>query len=282
MEHKNKEKLDWIIASNIDKGINLQTVYGTYLEIRELLQKKINECRKKDVVHYKDAFFEFQDQKIQATVIFETYHIFFTAEELTNIQNSEPWASYFLKCSQQYAGCVWNRKTNQYDMLFVTEFSHLLADERAVEKAAMLPDVYDISDRKIKSRTVTTIAHNWEELIDVTLLRKQMLELMKRPDISEQLVQKYLKKVIIHIQSTDVRPEITGWYPDIDAYFSETNQIYTMIQNYWNCPGSRWNSSLCQIKITGMLRDRFLTVSFIIFENKHSISRHKRTEERSV
>ena len=104
MEHKNKEKLDWIIASNIDKGINLQTVYGTYLEIRELLQKKINECRKKDVVHYKDAFFEFQDQKIQATVIFETYHIFFTAEELTNIQNSEPWASYFLKCSQQYAG----------------------------------------------------------------------------------------------------------------------------------------------------------------------------------
>lgn len=77
MEHKNKEKLDWIIASNIDKGINLQTVYGTYLEIRELLQKKINECRKKDVVHYKDAFFEFQDQKIQATVIFETYHIFF-------------------------------------------------------------------------------------------------------------------------------------------------------------------------------------------------------------
>ena len=30
MEHKNKEKLDWIIASNIDKGINLQTVYGTY------------------------------------------------------------------------------------------------------------------------------------------------------------------------------------------------------------------------------------------------------------
>ena len=49
MEHKNKEKLDWIIASNIDKGINLQTVYGTYLEIRELLQKKINECRKKDV-----------------------------------------------------------------------------------------------------------------------------------------------------------------------------------------------------------------------------------------
>lgn len=68
MEHKNKEKLDWIIASNIDKGINLQTVYGTYLEIRELLQKKINECRKKDVVHYKDAFFEFQDQKIQATV----------------------------------------------------------------------------------------------------------------------------------------------------------------------------------------------------------------------
>ena len=45
MEHKNKEKLDWIIASNIDKGINLQTVYGTYLEIRELLQKKINECR---------------------------------------------------------------------------------------------------------------------------------------------------------------------------------------------------------------------------------------------
>lgn len=222
MEHKNKEKLDWIIASNIDKGINLQTVYGTYLEIRELLQKKINECRKKDVVHYKDAFFEFQDQKIQATVIFETYHIFFTAEELTNIQNSEPWASYFLKCSQQYAGCVWNRKTNQYDMIFVTEFSHLLADERAVEKATMLPDVYDISDRKIKSRTVTTIAHNWEELIDVTLLRKQMLELMKRPDISEQLVQKYLKKVIIHIQSTDVRPEITGWYPDIDAYFSET------------------------------------------------------------
>ena len=222
MEHKNKEKLDWIIASNIDKGINLQTVYGTYLEIRELLQKKINECRKKDVVHYKDAFFEFQDQKIQATVIFETYHIFFTAEEHTNIQNSEPWASYFLKCSQQYAGCVWNRKTNQYDMLFVTEFSHLLADERAVEKAAMLPDVYDISDRKIKSRTVTTIAHNWEELIDVTLLRKQMLELMKRPDISEQQVQKYLKKVIIHIQSTDVRPEITGWYPDINAYFSET------------------------------------------------------------
>ena len=71
MEHKNKEKLDWIIASNIHKGINLQTVYGTYLEIRELLQKKINECRKKDVVHYKDAFFEFQDQKIQATVIFE-------------------------------------------------------------------------------------------------------------------------------------------------------------------------------------------------------------------
>ncbi len=58
---------------------------------------------------------------------------------------------------------------------FVTEFSHLLADERAVEKAAMLPDVYDISDRKIKSRTVTTITHNWEELIDVTLLRKQML-----------------------------------------------------------------------------------------------------------
>lgn len=34
MEHKNKEKLDWIIASNIDKGINLQTVYGTYLEIK--------------------------------------------------------------------------------------------------------------------------------------------------------------------------------------------------------------------------------------------------------
>lgn len=65
MEHKNKEKLDWIIASNIDKGINLQTVYGTYLEIRELLQKKINECRKKDVVHYKDAFFEFQDQKFR-------------------------------------------------------------------------------------------------------------------------------------------------------------------------------------------------------------------------
>lgn len=59
-------------------------------------------------------------------------------------------------------------------------------------------------------------------MIDVTLLRKQMLELMKRPDISEQLMQKYLKKVIIHIQSTDVRPEITGWYPDIDAYFSET------------------------------------------------------------
>ena len=58
MEHKNKEKLDWIIASNIDKGINLQTVYGTYLEIRELLQKKINECRKKDVVHYKDAFLQ--------------------------------------------------------------------------------------------------------------------------------------------------------------------------------------------------------------------------------
>lgn len=135
MEHKNKEKLDWIIASNIDKGINLQTVYGTYLEIRELLQKKINECRKKDVVHYQDAFFEFQDQKIQATVIFETYHIFFTAEELTNIQNSEPWASYFLKCSQQYAGCVWNRKTNQYDMLFVTEFSHLLADERCCRKS---------------------------------------------------------------------------------------------------------------------------------------------------
>ncbi len=47
MEHKNKEeKLDWIIASNIDKGINLQTVYGTYLEMREL-QKKINECRRK-------------------------------------------------------------------------------------------------------------------------------------------------------------------------------------------------------------------------------------------
>ena len=26
MEHKNKEKLDWIIASNIDKGINLNFI----------------------------------------------------------------------------------------------------------------------------------------------------------------------------------------------------------------------------------------------------------------
>ena len=40
MEHKNKEKLDWIIASNIDKGINLQTVYGTYLEIRRTSAEK--------------------------------------------------------------------------------------------------------------------------------------------------------------------------------------------------------------------------------------------------
>lgn len=63
MEHKNKEKLDWIIASNIDKGINLQTVYGTYLEIRELLQKKIKECRKKDVVHYKERFLNFRIKK---------------------------------------------------------------------------------------------------------------------------------------------------------------------------------------------------------------------------
>ncbi len=70
------------------------------------------------VVHYKDAFFEFQDQKIQATVIFETYHIFFTAEELTNIQNSEPWASYFLKCSSPICRMHMEPQTNQYDMLF--------------------------------------------------------------------------------------------------------------------------------------------------------------------
>ena len=42
MEHKNKEKLDWIIASNIDKGINLQTVYGTYLEIVVLVLCRCN------------------------------------------------------------------------------------------------------------------------------------------------------------------------------------------------------------------------------------------------
>ena len=111
------------------------------------------------MVHYKDAFFEFQDQKIQATVIFETYHIFFTAEELTNIQNSEPWASYFLKCSQQYAGCVWNRKTNQYDMLFVTEFSHLLADERAVEKRLCYQMYMIFLIEKSNLAQLTTIAH---------------------------------------------------------------------------------------------------------------------------
>lgn len=170
----------------------------------------------------KMRFLNFRIKKFRLLLSLKHTISFLQQKSLQTYRTQSHGLLIFLKCSQQYAGCVWNRKTNQYDMLFVTEFSHLLADERAVEKAAMLPDVYDISDRKIKSRTVTTIAHNWEELIDVTLLRKQMLELMKRPDISEQLVQKYLKKVIIHIQSTDVRPEITGWYPDIDAYFSET------------------------------------------------------------
>lgn len=63
--------------------------------------------------------------------------------------------------TKQYGGFARNWKTNEYDCLFVTEFSEKLAYERAREKAAANPETYLEDDICVKERTVEISYGKW-------------------------------------------------------------------------------------------------------------------------
>ncbi len=70
----------------------------------------------------------------------------------------------------QYAGFVKNKNTGEYEKLFTTEISPILAKNRAIERAkerAEYTDVtYDTADVVVKKRPVTVTYGNWENLED--------------------------------------------------------------------------------------------------------------------
>ena len=66
----------------------------------------------------------------------------------------------------EYGGFVKNLNTGEYQCLFVTRFSKLLARERAKERAAfdnsMFPDTFDIKDIIVRSRMCEEKRSGWE------------------------------------------------------------------------------------------------------------------------
>lgn len=66
----------------------------------------------------------------------------------------------------EYGGFVLNTETNMYDLLFVTEFSILLAKNRAKEKAEEInkyrKQVYDSNSILVKQRQVRMVIGDWE------------------------------------------------------------------------------------------------------------------------
>lgn len=74
------------------------------------------------------------------------------------------------------------------------------------------------------------------------------------------------------------------WFESSDKREAELVRAFNRAFDYLEeCPFDQDGNILPGYDFESIiLRDRFITVSFILFENKHSISRHKRTEERSV
>lgn len=73
--------------------------------------------------------------------------------------------------STQYGGFVRNLKTGEYERLFLTEFSALLAWRRALEKAKEKnrysgKEIYDVEDIQIRKRSchTTTVLGEWEDV----------------------------------------------------------------------------------------------------------------------
>jgi len=61
----------------------------------------------------------------------------------------------------EYRGLCKNRKSGEYDALFVTEFSELLCQNRTKSKANLHPEQYDADDIVIQTRTVKSYASEW-------------------------------------------------------------------------------------------------------------------------
>jgi len=77
----------------------------------------------------------------------------------------------FMEQGAQYGGFVRNLKTGEYERLFLTEFSALLAWGRTLEKAKEKnrfsgQEVYDVEDIKIRKRScqTTTVLSDWEDV----------------------------------------------------------------------------------------------------------------------
>ena len=74
------------------------------------------------------------------------------------------------KRSTEYAGFVRNRKTGEYDKLYHTTFSVLLAKNRAIENAGMENEYsgadYDVDDVIVKQREIVLTATygEWERV----------------------------------------------------------------------------------------------------------------------
>lgn len=66
----------------------------------------------------------------------------------------------------QYGGFVKNTATGEYECLFVTFCSELLAHNRAKEKAAESNEYsdmyYDVNDIVVRRRTIEYTASDWE------------------------------------------------------------------------------------------------------------------------
>ena len=74
----------------------------------------------------------------------------------------------YRETTTQFAGFVKNKKTGEYDQLFLTEISELLAKNRTIEHAKeyneYIEDEYDIADVIIKQRVITLSYGDWEEI----------------------------------------------------------------------------------------------------------------------
>lgn len=67
---------------------------------------------------------------------------------------------------KEYGGFVFNDNTDEYELLFVTQFSELLAKNRALEKAIELNRMgenYNEEDYFVKFRYVEVLTGEWEE-----------------------------------------------------------------------------------------------------------------------
>lgn len=74
----------------------------------------------------------------------------------------------FFTQQSQYGGFVKNKSTGEYEPLFTTYMSDILAKNRAIEMAKAKnvhqEEQYDINDIIIKVRNVRTIYDNWKPI----------------------------------------------------------------------------------------------------------------------